>query len=150
MEKIRNLLKKEDGITIIEILLALAIIGIVLSMSTGMITQAFRIIIPSSERMSVKQTAEINLTEITSYVRNAQSIDTTTNRIITIKNHEIAKSGDKVIIKDENNNTIRTINNIAKFELSENNDIYTIILEKCIDEGCKNKITVETEILPRN
>ena len=101
MKKIRNSLKKEDGITLIEILLALAIIGIVISMSTGMITQAFRIIIPSSERMSVKQNAEINLTEISSYVRNAQSIDTTANKIITIKNHEIAKSGDKVIIKDE-------------------------------------------------
>lgn len=150
MKKLIKVIKKEKGISLIEILLAIAIIGVVISMSTGMITQAFRIIIPSSERMSVKQMAEINLTEISAYVRNAKDVDTSNNTITTIKDHTLSKSGDKIVVKDENDNTIRTFNNISNFDLNEDNNVYTIIIEKCSNEDCSKVIHVETDILPRN
>lgn len=152
MKKINGIIKSDDGITLVEILLAIAIIGIVISMSTGMIVQVFRIIIPNTERMSVKKMAENNLSEITPYVRNAKEIDN--NIITTTKNYklELDQNENKVIIEDENGNIIRTINNISKFETDENNGLYTIVIGKCVNSNCKDNdiIEIETKIYPRN
>ena len=150
MKKINDIIKNENGITLVEILLAIAIIGIVISMSTGMIVQVFKIIIPNNERMNVKQMAEINLREITPYVRNAEDIDIDSNVVTTTNNHELKKDGDKIIIRDENDIIIRTINNISKFEINENSDLYTIIIEKCVSNECNNIVSLKTEIYPRN
>ncbi|MDZ7672691.1 MAG: prepilin-type N-terminal cleavage/methylation domain-containing protein [Halanaerobiales bacterium] len=150
MKKINDIIKNNNGFTLIEILLAIAIIGIAISMSTGMITQAFRIIIPNNERMNVKQMAEINLREISPYVRNAKDIDTTLNKIVTNNDYEVLKENNQIVIYDNNGNQIRTINNISNFEINENSNIYTVIIEKCIDSSCDNIVSIESEIIPRN
>lgn len=149
MKKINDLIKNDKGITLVEILLAIAIIGIVISMSTGMIVQVFRIIVPNTERMNVKQMAEINLREITPFVRNAKDIDTNNNIVTTTNDHELKRDGNKIVINDQDDNIIRTINNISNFEINENSDLYTISIEKCIDD-CNDVIRLETEIYPRN
>ncbi|MFO7815579.1 MAG: prepilin-type N-terminal cleavage/methylation domain-containing protein [Halanaerobiales bacterium] len=150
MKKLTDIIKYDNGITLVEILLAIAIIGIVISMSTGMIARAFRIIIPNTERMSVKKMAENNLQEIIPYVRNAKDIDADNNIVTTTKSYKVQQSENKIIIKDENDNIIRNINNILEFEIKNSSDLYTIIIKKCVNNKCNDTISLETEIYPRN
>jgi len=122
-------IKSLKGVTLIELIIVIVILGTVLTIATTMIIQAFNIVNPSSERMSAKQLAEIHLTEISKYVRNGEDIE--------LVNGNIEKDGEIII------------HNIKDFEMTLNNGIYTITLTKKIDDQ-ENDITVTRKVSPRN
>ena len=149
-----NLVKKnnnEQGFTLVELMLALAIIGIVVSLSTGMIVNIFNIVRPSTERMSAKQFAEIRLTEISAYARNAEDIDVDKDIIMTNKDEEIKQENSKIIITDKDSQIIiRSFSNIKEFNITNDNSVYEIEIKKCRDSECNETVSVKTEIKPRN
>ena len=139
LKTIKSAQKTNKGFTLVEILLAISILGIVVAMFTGIIIHTFNIVGPSSQRMSAKQMAELNLRQIARYARGAIDISDIENEII-IDNNET----EKVIEFDVENNVITKngrvlIHNIADFYIeSINYNTYTITIKKCILENCDN------------
>ena len=141
--------EKNSGFTLIEVLLATVILGMVLALSSSLIIQSLNISLPGSRRMSVKQMAELHLTEIIPYVKNAREDGIENYKIKTRegKKVEYHEEKDKIVIKDEKENKINSFSNISYFDINnENNDYYTIELTKERDE---EKRSVNLEITPR-
>jgi prepilin-type N-terminal cleavage/methylation domain-containing protein len=141
-----------QGFTLIELILALAIIGILISMATGAILQAFNIVTPSTKRMNAKQMAEIRLAEIISYARNAKDINKNNDTITTIEN-TLKFENNKIIIEDiSSGNEIRSFSQINSFNITDDNNdgVYKIEIQKCYDEDCNNTVTISKEVSPRN
>ncbi|MFW6028879.1 MAG: PulJ/GspJ family protein [Halanaerobiales bacterium] len=143
--------KEEKGFTLIELMLALAIVGIVVSLSTGFMVDIFRIVIPSSERMNTKQIAEIRLNEISKYARSASEIDTT-NDTITVNGAIIVEydGSNEILINNEDGTFNRSISNIKNYDINKVDDLYEITIEVCRDNDCDKAETVSTKITPRN
>jgi len=130
MDKFKKLIQANEGFTLVELLLAIAILGIFMTMIIPMIIEPFNIVVPSSQRMSAKQMAELNVTEISRYIRNAneEDIDTEENKIITDK-VTVSYNDDDNTINIENGVT-RSFNNITYFNINKDDDNYKITLEK--------------------
>ena len=137
-------IKNNKGITLIELLIVITLLGVVLAMVTTMIIQALDFVGDGTRRMSAKQLAEINLTEISKYVRNAEEINivdddieiiTTDGKSITFENNNMKKDG-----------TI-FIHNIEDFKIESKNGSYEITIEKKVDD---QKVTVSRKVSPRN
>lgn len=145
------LIKKSEGFTLVEVLIFLAIFGIVMAVGAAVLIQIFDIIPSTNERMSTRQLAEIDLNKLAAFVRRAKEVDPDNNSI-TIIEDEIEKVigfDDNAIKKD--NNII--INNVESFKLEKDSDsenLYFIILEKCNTEDCEESVILETQVLLRN
>ena len=156
MNKLIEVRKNEIGFTLIELILAISIIGIVISLSTGFMVDIFKIVVPSNERMNAKQIAEIRLTEISKYVRSASNIDKVDNKIIangkTLKKDESKNSNRILIIKNSDNTVERSIPNIRDFNISDNDNdgVFEITIEVCRNNECNKWETASSEIVPRN
>jgi len=146
-------LKFNKGFTLIEIILAVAISGTVIAMATGMIIQAFEIVGPSSERISAKQSGELNLTEISRYVRNSKddNIDENNNEIETLNSTTVSYNNEKnkIEVKNKNGNIIRSFHNISSFTIKSNSGSYIIEIKKCKNKKCNEPIILDIEITPR-
>jgi prepilin-type N-terminal cleavage/methylation domain-containing protein len=142
--------RKEQGFTLIELMLALAIVGIVVALSTGFIVDLFNIVQPSAQRMNTKQIAEIRLTEISKYVRAASAIDQDDDKII-LNGKTIVEHQDKTILINNSDGTLkRSFSNIKDFNIVKLDEVYEIIIEVCRDDECSKFETVSTKIVPRN
>ena len=65
---------KNDGFTIIELLMAIIILGVVMAAITTMIVQSFNVFDSSTRRMSAGQLAELGLSEVGRVLRSAKTI----------------------------------------------------------------------------
>jgi len=63
-----------DGFTVIELLMAIIILGVVMAAITTMIVQSFNVFDSSTRRMSAGQLAELGLSEVGGYLRSATEI----------------------------------------------------------------------------
>ncbi|CCU79378.1 hypothetical protein HSACCH_01286 [Halanaerobium saccharolyticum subsp. saccharolyticum DSM 6643] len=143
-------IKKEKGFTLVELMLALAIVGIVVAVSTGFLVDLFNIVRPSTKRMNTKQIAEIRLTEISKYARNASKIDEDDDKII-LNGKTIVKYENKEILINNSDETLKKrIPNIKGFNIVKLDEVYEIIIEVCRDDECSKFETVNTKIVPRN
>ena len=130
MSRLKGIIENKKGITLIELLIAISILGVVLAIATSMIIQAYNIVPPGTRRMSAKQMAEMHVTEISRHVRNAYSGD-----IDNMYNYD----GETIELGD------RTFNNIADFEIAEEeNSVYRITLIKRHEEEEGKVTTVVT------
>lgn len=68
MKKIIRFYEK-DGFTVIELLMAILILGVVMAAVTTMIVQSFDVFDSSTRRMSAGQLAELALSEVGGYLR---------------------------------------------------------------------------------
>jgi len=73
MTAINNILNNKRGFTVIELLVAIVIMGAVLAIATTMIVQSFNVFRSSTYRMSAGQMAEMTLRQIALHVRAAES-----------------------------------------------------------------------------
>lgn len=131
MNKPINYVNKNKGFTLVEMIIALMILGIVLTLATTMIVQAFNIFGDGSRRMSAKQLAEINLTELSKYVRNGEDI------MFDEENNTIIKSDNSEII----------IFDIKDFKMESINGSYEITIIKKVDD---QEAIVSRKVSPRN
>ena len=77
----RKLIKfyDNDGFTVIELLMAIIILGVVMAAITTMIVQSFNVFDSSTRRMSAGQLAELALSEVGGYLRSATDATTEGN-----------------------------------------------------------------------
>jgi len=127
MDKLKKLIQANEGFTLVELLLAIGILGIFMTMIIPMIIQPFNIVVPSSQRMSAKQMAELHVTEISRYVRNGEK-------------DKINYDEDNNIINISDNGITRSFNNITHFNINKDDDNYKITLEK-LEKKEKGKVT---------
>ena len=140
MSRLKRVIENNKGITLIEILISITILGVVLAIATSMIIQTFNIAPSGTRRMSAKQMAEMHVTEIARYVRNANPDDIGEDEIDGILEYD----GDVIEIIESD----RIFNNIMEFEINdEGNNDYRITLKKEY-EGDEGEVT--TVVSPRN
>ena len=72
LHKIRN---SERGFTVIEMLVAIILVGAVLAIATSMIVQSFNVFRSSTFRMSAGQMAELAQRQVALYLRSATDVD---------------------------------------------------------------------------
>ena len=144
MDKIKKLIKANDGFTLVELILSFALLSIFLTMITPMIIQPF-MVEKSSQRMSARQMTELNLRKIARYARNANNIVINSNIYKIIGDEvEISYNSSDDNIKKDGKILIRN----AEMEIKENSeDIYKIIITKNNEE---DPIKVSTIIQIRN
>ncbi|TDO92258.1 prepilin-type N-terminal cleavage/methylation domain-containing protein [Halanaerobium saccharolyticum] len=146
-------LKNNNGFTLVEILLVILILAVVMTIGATTLIQVFNIVPESNERMSTRQLAEINLSTIATYIRNAEEVNPD-NDTITINEDGILKiirHSDKSIKK----NGEVLINDIETFSIEKDDDteqenLYIVTIEKCAQEECEENTVLTEQVLVRN
>ena len=122
---------KNDGFTIIELLMAIIILGVVMAAITTMIVQSFNVFDSSTRRMSAGQLAELGLSEVGRVLRSAKTIPG-----IPVDGHEFddedksysftgyiddSDTKEEIVIEFKNNriyiNDEIRLNNVEKFNI---------------------------------
>ncbi len=159
------------GLTVIELLVAIVILGVVMAIVTGMVVQSFNVFDSSTRRMSAGQLAELAKTEIAGYLRT--TIPHTDNNFEDLGEWRFKGYHprypdlivDFTIKHDEANNTLSVeinggeiegqsvliLNNVVDFDinqLDDDNDSFFEIYVK-IDDG-DNIATKRTTVKSRN
>ncbi|KXS49503.1 MAG: hypothetical protein BHK79_00975 [Halanaerobium sp. MDAL1] len=149
----RMKIKKNNGFTIVEILMVILILAVVMSIGAAILIQVFNIVPSSNERMTTRQLAEIDLSLIATYIRNAEEVNPD-NDTITVNEAGISK-----IIRHQDNSIKKNgevlINDIERFyiekdEDSEQENLYIITIEKCNQEECEENVTLSQQVFRRN
>ena len=149
----RMKIKKNNGFTIVEILMVILILAVVMSIGATILIQVFNIVPSSNERMTTRQLAEIDLSLIATYIRNAEEVNPD-NDTITVNEAGISK-----IIRHQDNSIKKNgevlINDIERFyiekdEDSEQENLYIITIEKCNQEECEENVTLSQQVFRRN
>jgi len=73
MKIINDSIKTKRGLTVIEMLIAIVILGVVMSIATSMVIQSFNIFDSSTRRMSASQLTELAQTEVALHLRSAKT-----------------------------------------------------------------------------
>ena len=135
MIKLNELIQTNKGFTLVEVIITIAILGIVLPMIFSMITNIYTTVIPSIDRMHAKESAQLNLIKISRYIRNTNS-DNISFKYNTENN--ILKFNDQ------------QINNIKDYKYENNK----ILIEKFMGDDCKDDnceiIIMNQIVIPRN
>lgn len=147
MNKLRKI-KNDNGLTLIELLISIALLGVTLAIATTIIIQAYNIVPSGSRRMSAKQMAEMHVTEIARHIRNNEELEVNGNTVDISSSDEITIEENGVFaLEIEVNDETNIYHDIVYFELNNANDSYLIILEKEYD-GDEGR--VRTEVSPRD
>ena len=166
MNRLKEIIENNKGITLIEILISITILGVVLAIATSMIIQTYNLVPSGTRRMSAKQMAEMHVTEIAPYIRNAGEGDTIEIEIVDDGgNGEIVIGDDskydedfnepvsvELHIDNDEKEKIGTYHDVSslKIEYNENENekySYKITLTKKYDDEVG---TVTTDFTPRN
>lgn len=62
---------QQNGFTLIELIIAIFLMGVVISIASAMLVQSFNVFESSTRRMSASQLAELTKREVSSYLRSA-------------------------------------------------------------------------------
>ena len=162
MSKLNRFIKTNKGFTLVEVILTIAILGIVTPMILSMITDIYSTVIPNTQRMHAKEGAQLNLSRISRHIRNTdadilEDKFNTQDKINFKDQNEINLDG--ITIKyNSSNSQIKIngnqLNNIENLVIEKiNSNIYEIKLEfkknpekKCSDNNCE---TIKTIVMPR-
>ena len=71
MKKSPEHFSDNEGLTLIELLISIALLGVVLTLATTMLVQSLNVIEPSMKRMSAGQLTELAKSELSTYLRTA-------------------------------------------------------------------------------
>jgi len=124
-----------DGFTVIELLMAIIILGVVMAAITTMIVQSFNVFDDSTRRMSAGQLAELGLSETGRVLRTAKTIPENAgdfngdNKTYSFTGY-IDDAEETILIEFENNRILINdevrLNNVERFNI-----------EPILDEGNK-------------
>lgn len=144
-------LSNNIGITLIEILMAVIVLGAVMSVVTPMIIQSFNIVEDSSVRISQNRLADIMLKNIGDHLKSAVSPVNEENKMngSTIyefdayslqngnkKSYKIIKTSDSELEFKENGNLLREIRNVKHFDIiKDNSPLYILELKVLTESG---------------
>ncbi|SDL59708.1 type II secretion system protein [Halarsenatibacter silvermanii] len=169
MDKLKYFSKNQSGLTLIELIISIAIMGVVIALASTMIIQAFNLAPVGSRRMSAGQLAEMHITEISRYIRNARvndkisisvAVDNVYDGEVTIGSDNEDYSEEnfgqpsklELTFYDQNNETI-TFYDITGFKMeykdNDNNGRYSYEIE-LTKEVDNEAAAVKAIISPRN
>ena len=149
----KEIMGGESGLTLIEMLIAVAFTGVVLMIASTMIIQSFDIFFGGTERMTASQMAEMAVSQIANDIRASDEVDgncvedNSDDPIeITIDKHDDDDDEivtyvyiDETIVREDNNDDTRTIaHNVDELCVNEINDHrYEITLTYVDRDGVK-------------
>jgi len=136
MNKFKNIIQSNKGFTLVEVILTIAILGIVIPMILSMVTDIYSTVITNTQRMNAKEITQLNLSRISRHIKNTDS-----------KN--ILADQDKVVSDDitikyiKNDKKIKIngsyLNNIKTFKIKKiDGKVYEIKIEKYLYDDCKD------------
>lgn len=147
-----DLIKEEDGVTLIEILIAASFIALVMTLASTMIIQSFNIFRGSTYRMSAGQMAELSTDEIALKLREAEkiceeikngeplevpgetyTIDLPEDEINIIRRNNPGEPGDRLVINSEDGSRGLAYG-IESFRIRKENQTDFIIEIEYIDD----------------
>lgn len=157
----------KNGMTLVEALLAIIVLGVVILIVTSMIIQSYNIFRNTSERLTTNRLVDIMMQDIKNSFRTASEyseskIYNASNQEIgelysffafpnnneTKINYEIKYFYDNELIFYENNVTIREIDNVTKFNIQDDGYLFYITIN-FIDENTNEKEKNQT-VFARN
>ncbi len=177
MNRWKYLTENRSGLTLVELIISIAIMGIVVAIASTMIIQGFNLAPAGARRMSAGQMAEMHITEISRFIRNALAEDKINVIVYDDKNDTnkevVIGTEDKDYICDDNEDNIYFFSGPYKVELDFNeqdklvfHDITGLKIKMIEDEGNDNnkysyeialakevrgeEATVKAKITPRN
>ncbi|ADO77001.1 pilus assembly FimT family protein [Halanaerobium praevalens] len=150
------------GITIIEILITVMILGVVFSVASPMIIQTFNIFDKSSIRITQNRLADLMLEDISTHFKSAMSYNEKKINGLNIyefeayspqsgnqKTYKIIETANSELEFRENGNLIRRIENVEKFKINNDNPpIY--FLELKINKENGEKLEKQISLYARN
>jgi competence protein ComGC len=137
-----------NGMTLVEALLTIIVLGVVMLIVTSMIIQSYNVFENTSERLTKNRLVEIMLQDIKNHIRTATNKDNYNkseilnasgqkigelysfqsfpNNNTTKINYEIKHLNEDKLIFYENNKVIREINNVLKFNITRKGYLFYI------------------------
>ncbi|TDO92248.1 prepilin-type N-terminal cleavage/methylation domain-containing protein [Halanaerobium saccharolyticum] len=147
MNKNEHLLDN-NGITLIEILMSVIILGLVMAIATPMIIKTFNIVEDSSVRITQNRMADIMLEDISKYFKSAVSFEENTINGLEIykfeafspqdgnkKNYKIIETSDSKLEFRENGKLIRKIDSVDDFDINKDNSPLYIFKLRVINQS---------------
>ena len=151
MNKFKNIIQTNQAFTLIEVILTIAILGIVTPMILSMITDIYSTVIPNAQRMHAKENAQLNLSKISRHIRNTDS------EYILVDQNKV--NCDDITIEYNANEKQIEINDsylksVKSFSIEKRYDkVYEIKIEKYLYDDCKDDscdtITMQTIVKSR-
>lgn len=155
MKIINDSIKTKRGLTVIEMLIAIVILGVVMSIATSMVIQSFNIFGSSTRRMSASQLTELAQTEVALHLRSAKTkiyVDADEN-IYEFDGFYEGNEGTLKFVFDSNSEKLllsfekpgedtinRTIaNNIVEFEVEGESNEFDIYIKAKDDNNTSEK-----------
>ncbi|GEM_PF-984672 len=155
--------KNNKGLTLIELLVAILLFGIVITLASSMLVQSFNLIEPSMRRMSASQLAELSKREIVTILRTAVSFESNDGsyefRAYEPGQESFSEFTDFKLIWDEDtlrlewNDSERIIGrNVIHFDIipNENSYRYSFEIEITARDNEGNEARKSTKIRSRN
>jgi len=152
MNKIKNIIQKNQGFTLVEVILTIAILGIVIPMILSMVTDIYSTVIPNAQRMHAKESAQLNLSRISRHIRNTDPADILVAPENKVDSDDIKIEYNEIDKQIEINGSY--INNIKSFIIEKRDEkVYEIKIEKYLYDDCKDDscdtITMQTIVKSR-
>lgn len=159
----KSIILNQSGITLIEILIAIIVLGIIMSIVTPMIIQSFTIVEDSSVRISQNRLADIMLEEISKYFKSIIPTSYTNKNIDGLKiyefeafspqdgnkkNYKIVETSDSNLEFREEGNLLNRIENINNFNIKNDSPLYTLNLKFTNENGVE--LNKQLNIFTRN
>ena len=135
-----EIMNGESGLTLIEMLIAVAFTGAVLLIASNMLIQSYNIFYGGTERMTASQAAEITVSQLANDIRASENVDGNcidgeNSDEITIDNGDIVYKFEDTdtmngtIVREDNNGDTRTIaHNVDELCVENTNDNFKITL----------------------
>lgn len=151
MIKLNRFIQNNKGFTLVELILTIAILGIVTPMILSMITNIYSTVIPNTQRMHAKESAQLYLSKIARHIRNTDSEDIFPEQNKVESDNikiEYTESDEQIEINGS------YLKNIKSFSIEKKNgEVYEIKIEKylyddCNDDSC-DTVIMKTIVKPR-
>ena len=134
-----EIMNGESGLTLIEMLIAVAFTGAVLLIASNMLIQSYNIFYGGTERMTASQAAEITVSQLANDIRASENVDG--NCIDGENSDEITIDNGDIVYKFEDTDTMN--GTIEREGDGENRTIAHNVEELCVDNTNDNfKITL--------
>jgi len=153
----------QEGLTLIELLIAIFIFLVVITIVSSMLVQSLNVIEPSMRRMSYSQLAELGKREIASYLRMAVTVEEGWDKgfggpwefsgyhpvqgknenPVRVIDYKIELSGRQLIMENEIDGSRVLANNVDNFSIkkNDNNNFSIEIMIRDEDDNLAKKFT---------
>ena len=147
----------DNGLTLVEILMTIIILGVVILIVTSMIIQSFSIVDDSSQRITQNRLVEIMLEDISNYFRSATDFTVVSSSVYEFEAYSPYDGNENTyrisydntnseLIFEENGNVLRVVSGISSFNIISGTDSNSYIYQISVTYTDENGIQFEKQI----